>query len=451
MNKSLRRFLLLLLLCFTLPSLAQLTNVIENMYKVKKKDTMFSIAKKNGITVEELIEANPEMKNADYVLKKGEFIFIPKAGKKTTSGKASSSATSRTSQQPSKAIGVGIMLPLHNVDGDGRRMVEYYRGFLMGCDSLRSMGMSLNIYAWNVDIDTDISKITRDPNAAKCHIIFGPLYTHQVRGLAEFCKAYHIKMVIPFSITGDDVARYKQIFQVWQTPDKLNNSAIDAFVRHFPDAHPVFIDCNDSTSKKGLFTFGLRNRLENLNRTYNITNLNSSEAMFGKAFSRTKPNVVILNTGRSPELTVAIEKLHSLKNNNPGIRISLFGYTEWLMYTGIRLDDFFAFDTYIPSTFYYNEFGTTTRQMEERYRRSFHADMQSALPRFALVGYDHAQFFLRGLNAYGDNFKGTKGQSTYVPLQTPLVFKQVGTAGMQNQNFQLIHYRTDRRIESITY
>ena len=72
-------------------------------------------------------------------------------------------------------------------------------------------------------------------------------------------------------------------------------------------------------------------------------------------------------------------------------------------------------------------------------------------PRFGLTGYDHAQFFLRGLVSKGKAFRGTKGQSTYTPLQTPLRFRQVGDAGMQNESFQLIHYTRDHRIEAVTY
>lgn len=90
------------------------------------------------------------------------------------------------------------MLPLHDVDGDGRRMTEYYRGLLLACDSLRRAGISTDIHAWNIDADADISVTLRDPAAAKCQIIFGPLYSTQVRALAEFCKARDIKLVIPF-------------------------------------------------------------------------------------------------------------------------------------------------------------------------------------------------------------------------------------------------------------
>lgn len=422
----------------------------REMYKVKKKDTLFGIAKNYGITIPELMEANPEMKVEGYALKKGDYIFIPFA-KPAAAQTVAANPTSQPVATQMKTVRVGVMLPLHQVDGDGRRMVEYYRGFLMACDSLRQAGISTDVHAWNVSIDADISQTTRDPAAAQCDIIFGPLYTHQVRPLAEFCKARDIRLVIPFSISGDDVARYRQIFQVWESPDKLNNSAIEAFLKRFPDAHPVFVDCNDTTSRKGVFTFALRNRLANKNVAYSITNLNSSEALFAKAFSKTQPNVVILNSGRSPQLSVAMAKLESLKNAQPALRISLFGYTEWLMYTENNLERFFRFDTYIPTSFYYNALDARTRQLEQSYRRWFHADMQYALPRFAVTGYDHAQFFVRGLASLGKAFRGTRGQSSYLPLQSPLLFKQVSTAGMQNEYFQLIHYTPSGRIESVAY
>ncbi len=444
-----RYLLLAFVLCLAAVAMAQSTKW-RDMYKVKKKDTIFGIARQYGITVPELMDANPEMKQEGYLLKKGDFVFIPFA-KTAAASAATPAATSAKPSAQAHTICVGVMLPLHDVDGDGRRMVEYYRGLLMACDSLRAQGISTDVHAWNVNIDADIAQFTKDPAAAQCNIIFGPLYSHQVRGLAEFCKARGIKLVIPFSINGDDVSRYQQIFQVWESPDKLNNSAIEAFMQRFPNAHPVFIDCNDSESKKGVFTFALRNRLATKNIAYSITNLNSSEEMFAKAFSKTQRNVVVLNTGCSPELTVALSKLASLQNNNPSLAISLYGYTEWLMYVDNNMEQFFRFDTYIPTHFYYNPLDAKTRQLEQNYRRWFRQDMQYALPRFAITGYDHGQFFLRGLAKYGKSFVGTKGQNGYTALQTPLSFKQVGSAGMQNEVFLLIHYTKGGGIESIAY
>ena len=258
-------------------------------------------------------------------------------------------------------------------------------------------------------------------------------------------------MVIPFSITGDDVSLYKQIFQVYQTNDRLTNSSIETFLKLFSGAHPVFIDCNDKTSDKGSFTFGLRTRLESRNIGYGITNVNSSDDIFAKQFSISKPNIVILNTGRSPELTQVLNKLASLKVRKPGLRIKLFGYTEWMMYLGIDEAKFHEFDTYIPSTFYYNPADPCTQALSTNYRHWFKTDMQAALPRFALTGYDYTQFFLRGFARYGKAFRGTKSQITWHAVQAPLQFKQVGSAGMQNEFFQLIHFLPNGNVEAISY
>lgn len=459
MTKAIIRYLFMLFVAFLCTTSVAQNLKWRDMYQVKKKDTIFGIAKNYGLTVDELINANPEMKVAGYELKKGDYIFIPYPANTDPKAATTKAATTpqpqtvakTTQSQPTKTIKVGVVLPLHDVDGDGKRMTEYYRGFLMGCDSLKQQGYSIDVHAWNVPADADIRPTLQDASIRNCDVIFGPLYTKQVKPLSDFCKGAGIKLVIPFSIWGDEVSRNSEIFQVYQSLDELNNASIDAFISRFGNQHPVFIDCNDSTSKKGIFTFGLRNRLNARGVKYSITNLKSNEELFSKAFSRTQPNVVVLNTGRSPELTVAIAKLKALVASNPGVVVSLFGYTEWLMYTRNNLDNFYKFNTHIPSTFYYNPLSAKTQHLENGYRRWFGLETLYALPKFALMGYDHAQFFIRGLYKYGKAFNGTKPQNVYTPLQTPLDFKRVGSGGMQNRAFMLVRYTNDKKIELINY
>lgn len=454
MKMTLRYALVVFASLFCFQCFAQTQNWREK-YQVKKKDTLYGIAKKYNISVDALIEANPEMKVDGFELKKGSYVCIPYAAS-GTSGQTSATPVRTPLQTASrqfsgKTVRVGVMLPLHDVDGDGRRMTEFYRGMLMACDSLRAEGMNIDIHAWNVNIDADITNFIKQPGSAKCDIIFGPLYSKQVHALAEFCKARDIQMVIPFSITGDDVSMYKQIFQVYQTNDRQTNNSIETFLKLFPNCHPVFIDCNDKTSTKGNFTFGLRTRLESHNIGYGITNIGSSDDLFVKQFSQNRQNIVILNTGRSPELTLALNKLAILKANNPTLKIKLFGYTEWMMYLGIDEAKFHEFDTYIPSTFYYNPASPRTQSLTRSYRQWFKTDMQNALPRFALTGYDYAQFFLRGFAKYGKAFRGVRNQNSWKAVQAPLRFKQVGAAGMQNDFFQLVHFMPNGNVEAISY
>ena len=54
------------------------------------------------------------------------------------------------------AIHVGIMLPLHNQDGDGKRMIEFYRGVLLALNEMKSEGITTDVHAWNVPKDAYI-------------------------------------------------------------------------------------------------------------------------------------------------------------------------------------------------------------------------------------------------------------------------------------------------------
>lgn len=348
-----------------------------------------------------------------------------------------------------RAIRVGVMLPLHNINGDGKRMIEYYRGILMACDSLKQSGISVDIHAWNAAEDADIIQILHDNDAARCDIIFGPLYSRQMQAMSDFVQRNDIRLVIPFSINAPQLLTNPNIFQIWQSPTNVTNSSIDRYLENFKDYHPVFIDCNDSTSKKFPFTSGLRRQLDNRGIVYNITNLKSSEEQFSKAFSRTQKNIVILNTGRSQELGVAFAKLNGMLLKEPTLEISMFGYTEWLSYTRTHLENFYKYDTYIPSAFHYNPLTPQTQRLEQKYRWNFHSDMQHALPRFALTGFDHAFFFLKGLHKYGKSFNGAAGMFGYPPVQTPLMFERLGNGGFQNRSVSLVHYTTDHRMEMI--
>ncbi len=438
---------------FAVEVMAQ-SNVWRDIYKVKKKDTIYGIAHSYGLTVDELVAANPEMKADDYKLKKGTMVFIPFAKKAESQVQATTATgSSKMKTKPGQTLKVGVMLPLHDVDGDGRRMVEYYRGLLMGCDSLRKEGVSTDIRAWNVNIDADIRVTLLDDGVKDLDIIFGPLYTRQVKPLADFCKSNDIKLVIPFSISATDVQTNDHVYQVYQNGTQLNDKAIEAFMERFKDCHPIFIDCNDTTSQKGIFTFGLRKRLEARGISYQVTNLKSSEGKFKAAFATGKRNVVILNTGRSPELNLAFRKLNELRMTAPGCEISMFGYTDWLQYERVYRELFHKYDVYVPATYYYYNGLSRVAAFEQNYRKWFGTTMQEQyIPRFALTGYDHAQFFLRGLHTKGSAFNGTAKESSYRALQTPLRFHKVmQDGGYGNGAFQLVHYKKDGLIETVAY
>ncbi|MBQ9648955.1 MAG: ABC transporter substrate-binding protein [Prevotella sp.] len=461
MTRLLRYFLLMTLLTFAVSTVsAQQASTIRGQHKVKKKETIFGISRTYDLTVEELIKANPEMNVPGFELKKGMVLNIPypksvleaeEAERAAKAKKAAEEAALAANDVRNREIRLGVMLPLHNINGDGRRMTEYYRGILMACDSLKKQGISIDVHAWNTAEDSNINKVLEDPAAAKCDLIIGPLYSKQMDALSAFVAKHDIRMVIPFSINAPQLTTNRNIFQVYQSQTEQNEVVITRFIERFKDYHTVVIDCNDSTSKKGPFTFGLRRQMEQQAMDVVVTNLKSNESNFSKAFSRTKPNVVVLNTGRSQELGVAFSKINGLKANSPELDITMFGYTDWLLYTKTHLDNFYKYNTYIPSVFYYNPLSPSTQRFERKYRQNFRSDMQITLPRFAITGFDHAYFFLKGLHKYGKSFNGAEGMFGYPPVQTPLKFERYGNGGLRNRTMLFIHYRPEHLTETIKF
>ena len=424
---------------------------------MKRKETIFGIARENGLTIDELINANPEMKMPGYELRKGDYIKIP-----YPSNHPVAATVNQQPQMPTKPvvverdmrqreIRVGVMLPLHNDNGDGKRMVEYYRGVLMACDSLRVNGISTDVRAWNLAENADVQQVLNDPKAADCDLIIGPLYTKQLKALGDFALRNDIRVLIPFSINGNDVFDNSNLFQVFQNGNQTNNSYVFRFYQRFKDSHVVIIDCNDSTSTKGSFTTVLRRKLEQEGVPYTITNLKSSEGKFKQSFSTTKHNVVVLNTSRSQELNVAFAKLNGMLMTAPTLQISMFGYPEWLMYNRQHLDNFYKFDTYIPSTYYMSPLSHRAEHFKKKYRWNFHQDMQPYHQRYAVTGFDQAYFMIKGLHMYGTHFTGASGMVGYTPLQTPLHFERIGNGGMQNRAILFVHYTKDNKIETINF
>ncbi len=439
-------------------TMAAQTTKWRDLHKVKKKETIYSISRDYGITVDELMEANPEMKSADYKLKKGTTVFIPFPSSHVVQ------AVTQPVQQPAengkavaetdvrnRAIRLGVMLPLHDINGDGKRMVEYYRGVLMACDSLKSQGISVDVYAWNVPEDGNVKQTLADPNAARCDMIIGPLYSKFVADMSAFVETHHIMMVIPFSINAPELYSNRHIFQVYQHPQEQNTTTARRFADWFADCHPVIVDCNDANSTKGPFTAALRAQLDSKTIAYSLTSLASADENFKKAFDAAKKNVVVLNSARVADMNALFGKLSAVTLANPDLQISVFGYTDWMSMADRQLENFYRYNVYIPSHFYTNLATPAAATLSAKYRQNFNQPMMPTCPRFAITGFDHAYFFLKGLHKYGKEFDGAAGRFGYPPVQTPLKFERIGNGGLQNRAYLFVHYKPEHQIELLNY
>ena len=125
MNKRLLRYILLPMLLMACAVCDAQINNWQDLYKAKKKDTIYGIAHKYGITVDQLMEANPDMKKDGYQLKKGDIVFIPFVSQPKEVQQPSKKSTEKDIDRRSRAIRIGTKQHLHNVDGEGEGKSQY--------------------------------------------------------------------------------------------------------------------------------------------------------------------------------------------------------------------------------------------------------------------------------------------------------------------------------------
>jgi LysM repeat protein len=419
----------------------------RDMHRVERKETVYSICKQYGITEEELLAANPEIKNKK--LKKGKFLCIPYPKETATTSTPIQPQTNvdatltdaqlfdrnKKKNEKISTIKAAVVLPF-NTDGTGTRdeqvrMVEYYEGFLMAMDSLKKQGISIDLYTYDSGkTASSVNKILNKAEMKNMDIIFGPAHPEQVKPMAEFAQKHNSRLVIPFSSKGDDVFGNPAVYQINTPQSYLYSEVYEHYLRKFPNAHVIFLDAATGHTDKDDFVKGLKEELKNRQITFKELRGESINPEGMKlAVDSLRENVIIPTSGKNVVLTKILPQLIVTSREHPNYDMKLFGYPEWQTYTDDHLASFFELNTYFYSSFYTNNLFPAAIQFTNAYRKWFSKDMANTFPKYGMLGFDTAYFFLKGLNDYGSNFEDQVKQMQVTPIQTGFKFDRVNNWG----------------------
>ena len=439
----------------------------RDMHRVQRKETIYSISKLYGITEEELIAANPELRTKK--LKRGKFICIPYA--KASSDNANASATSqavsdmelfRQNQKESKkyaSIKAAVLLPFMTKENGNRdeqvRMVEYYEGFLMAVDSLKQQGVSVDIHTY--DSGNTTATITQLINTKKelkdMDIIFGPLHTDQVKIMADFAKKNKIRLVVPFTSKSDEVFNNPYVFQINTPQSYLFSEVYEHYLRKFPNAHVVFLNADTGDKDKDEFIKGLKEELKNKQITFKeLKDAEISPEGMKTAVDSLRENVLIPTSGKKIALIKILPLLIITAREHPNYNMRLFGYPEWQTYTDDHLSNFFELDTYFYTSFYTNNLFPTAIKFTSAYRKWYSKDMANTYPKYGMLGFDTAYFFLKGLARYGNHLEEEMNNMTLNPIQTGFKFERVNNwGGFINKKVFFVRFTKDYELIKLDF
>lgn len=408
----------------------------KEMHKVKRKETVFSVSREYGISEQELMAANPELKDG---MKKGQFLCIPYPNDSSMQPTQkedpyaippSNSELFRKSKETPKnmsTIKAALILPFQ----EDKRMIEYYEGFLMAVDSLKRSGTSLDLYVYDSgkEIST-LNNILAKNEMKKMDIIFGPMHQNQIKTLSDFADKNDIRLVIPFSAKDEEVFNNPAVYQINTPQSYLYSEVYEHFTRQFPNAHVIFIEPTSADKEKEDFISGMKQDLKSKGISMQTVSENASKETLKAALHTGKENIFIPTSGKNVLLIKVLPQLTLLVRDTPEQSIHLFGYPEWQTYTRDHLDNFFELDVYFYSSFYTNTLFPAAVQFTNAYHKWYSKDLNSKFPNYAMLGFDTGYFFLKGLSRFGSELENNLSKiNNITPIQTGFKFERVNNWG----------------------
>lgn len=428
----------------------------KEIHKVKRKETIFSVSREYGISEQELIEANPELKEG---MKKGQLLCIPYPKAMVNISKKEEENINPPSnkelfeenkeiQKKISTVKVALILPFH----EDKRMIEYYEGFLMAIDSLKRIGTSIDVYAYDSGKGASLNSILSKKELKEMDVIFGPMHQEHIKPLSEFAQKNNIRLVIPFSQKGKEVFNNPSIYQVNTPQSYLYSKVYDHFSRQFPNAHVIFIEPTIPDKDKEKFIIGFKQDLKNKGISSHTVGENVTKDELKAFLQNDKANIFIPASGNNILLIKILPQLTLLTRENADKNIHLFGYPEWQTYTRDHLESFFELDTYFYSSFYTNTLFPAAVRFTESYHKWYSKDLTSKYPNYAMLGFDTGFFFLKGLSMYGSALENNLNKMRLTAIQTGFMFERVNNwGGFINKKVFFIHFNRNFELEKLEF
>lgn len=434
-------------------------------YQVQKwREDIDDIAKNHGISTEELRADNP---NIPTKLSRNSIVWIPLATKSVRAEDETNQEFTINNSLPADQvllseedmdsgtqtigkdkISIGILLPFMLDDTTGistERYVEFYEGFLLAVDSLKSAGISIDIHTF--DIGNTVWHLQRtlsgNPSLLSTDFLVAAATAEQMPELSQWAIQEKKKLILPFSSRIQETETNPYIYQInpphHQTYSKLLRSL-------------------DTTVFSGKNILLLRSAQESHDERYNLfrdlkIKLKDNHIPYREVLSF-EQNVYVDSLANYIDLTtenIFIPAPMSLNESNriitnvtaalklsPKAKACIYGYPEWMALNKNNLPQLHALNACIYNTYYADFQSKEVRDFQLLYNKTFGKDLLNTFPRYALMAYDIAMYFIP--KTYGLD-------RPFLPLQNPMSFKAIGEqSGQYNQSLFLIRYETNRSV-----
>ena len=337
--------------------------------------------------------------------------------------------------------------------------LELYEGILIAVDSLRSLGLTVELDVYDTGGDTEqINSLISSGRLNDADLIIGPVYSSNLSILSQWAAGHSIPVVSPVPLRDQNILSNRPtLFRVHPSVSVAQDISVTELRSHrgsnilflYSDtlmSDPLTSEYwnkissamqpagpDDSTIVTAQYFTGLIPR----NDTYR--GVSSVESLIRPD----RENIIILAFTETPKVSSAFSTLHTLSRK---YSIKVMGYPEIISLETIDLRYYYDLELFIPAESYIDFNSSTASWFMRSFRKNFGTEPMAES--FAWRGFDIAFYFIGGIASHGNAFISDPGIFNPELVCLDPDFRRSSLSdGYENKGMFIMHYRKDMTIE----
>ncbi len=437
---------------------------IQAEHIVKWFESLNSIARKYGVTENEILEIN-DIK--DNTVKTRQVLRIPYGGmgsdllsgavesqfreKEPAAEKKVLSYPDYTSisKVPGGRYTVSMILPLGGRDsvdirGASGNFIEFYQGFLIALEDLKHEFANIKLELRIFDSDKDaVGTITNRGFIDGSDMIIGPVFARQLEPVLSYSYPMNIPVISPVDPAGEEFSEiYPNFFHV-STPHSFQQRGLISNINRFSQVLLVWekgVDENDLL--KSTSDLLKEAQIDYNSLSYNILEGRSILPRFEEQLRKDRINHIVVASNSEAFVSDVLRNLNLLQTRG-GYPVTIYGTPRWRNFESVDIDHYHKMNLNISLQYYVDYGNDNVKRFLSRFRALYGTEPSP----YAFQAYDVAYYFLGALFNFGKDFRNYIGNYNRQLLQSDYNFmRRTGEAGYVNIGIRQLIYRPDYSI-----
>jgi LysM repeat protein len=337
--------------------------------------------------------------------------------------------------------------------------IEMYQGILLAADTLRSLGLDINLYPFDIKMDTvEVTRLIESGKLANMDLIIGPVYSYNLTKVADYAKGLNIPVISPVPLINNSALQNNNTLFMSSSSLLIAQKALAKKISENYNDNIVFIHTDtlgideDVKQFKSLIFKELNDKLpyeeikfkEMIFYSRSMFN-NDSINRLSHALSELSPNVVVIASEDPPVISETIMDVHGLSKK---FDVKVYGYPVMRDLDNLDPKYFFDLDIMVYSPYWIDYNKSDVKQFNSDFRQKFLTEPSEKS--YAWQGYDICYFFLSGIAIHGNEFITHPELHNPDLLQTEYNFTRFETInGFENQKLFLVRYTKDYEVRLV--